>query len=108
MGGIMLTRVALAVALLASGSAAWAADGAQIYEQKCKVCHSIGGVGGAMAKVGGPLDNVGATRDEAWLKAYMADPKSKMPDAKMPKLNLSPADLDAVTKYMLTLKGAPK
>ena len=40
----------------------------------------------------------------SWLKAYIADPKSKMPDAKMPKLNLSADDLDAVVQYMLTLK----
>jgi mono/diheme cytochrome c family protein len=104
----MLTRVAGMIALLTCATAAFAADGQQIYEQKCKACHSIGGVGGPMAKLGGPLDDVGAKRDEAWLKAYFKDPKSKISDSKMPKMNLPDADWDAVTKYMLTLKGGAK
>ena len=92
-----------AVALLTAG-AAWAADGEAIYEKKCKTCHSIGGVGGKMAKMGGALDGVGAKRDAAWLQAYLEDPKSQIPKAKMPKLKLSKEELDAVVKYMLTLK----
>jgi mono/diheme cytochrome c family protein len=104
----MLTRVGLAIALLTSATAVWAADGQQIYDQKCKACHSIGGVGGPMAKLGGPLDAVGAKRDAAWLKAYFKDPKSKIPDSKMPKMDLPDADWDAVTTYLLTLKGGAK
>ena len=102
-----MTKLALAVALLTYSGIAWA-DGQQIYDQKCKVCHSIGGVGGPMAKMGGPLDGVGSKRDDAWLRAYLKDPKSTMPDAKMPNLKLSDADLDAVTRYLLTLKGGAK
>jgi mono/diheme cytochrome c family protein len=104
----MLTRFAVVVALLIGARAAAAADGQQIYDQKCKACHSIGGVGGPMAKLGGPLDDVGAKRDEAWLRAYLKDPKSKIPDSKMPKMNLSDAEWDAVIKYLLTLKGGAK
>jgi mono/diheme cytochrome c family protein len=100
----MVKGIALGVALSLCAGAAWAADGQQVYEAKCKSCHSIGGVGGPMVKMGGPLDGVGSKRDAAWLKAYIADPKSKMPDAKMPKLNLSDDDLAAVVQYMLTLK----
>jgi mono/diheme cytochrome c family protein len=104
----MLMKLTLAVTLLTYSSVAWAADGQQIYDQKCKVCHSTGGVGGPMAKMGGALDGIGSKRDEAWLKAYLKDPKSKVPDAKMPKMNLSDADLDAVTTYLLTLKSGGK
>jgi len=75
-----------------------------VYDKKCKSCHSIAGVAGPMAKVGGPLDGVGAKRDEAWLRAYFKDPKSKLPDAKMPKMSLPDADWDALVAYMLTLK----
>jgi len=81
-----------------------AEDGKALYDKKCKACHSIGDDKGKFADKGGPLDHVGSKRDEAWLKAYIADPKSKMPDAKMPKIKLSPAELDAVVKYMLELK----
>jgi cytochrome c2 len=86
------------------GGVAWAADGAAVYDKKCKACHSIAGVGGPMAKMGGTLDGVGAKHDKAWLEAYLKDPKSKMPDAKMPKVTLSAEEMDAVVAYLLTLK----
>ncbi|MFI5363989.1 MAG: c-type cytochrome [Candidatus Binatia bacterium] len=92
-----------AVLLVLSGTV-WAADGAAVYEKKCKTCHSVGGVGGPMAKTGGPLDGVGGKRDEAWLHDYLKDPKSKNPNAKMPKMSLSDDDLSAVVTYMLSLK----
>ena len=57
-----------------------------------------------LADKGGALDGVGGKRDEAWLRAYLADPKSQIPDAKMPNLKLAPADLDALVAYMLSLK----
>jgi len=104
----MLTRIVAALALLVCATAAWAVDGQQVYDQKCKACHSIGGVGGPMAKLGGPLDNVGAQHDQAWLEAYFKDPKSKIPDSKMPKMTLSDDEWKAVTAYVLTLKGSGK
>ena len=82
----------------------WAADGAAVYEKKCKMCHSIGGAGGPMAKTGGALDGVGAKHDAAWLKAYVTDPKSKVETSKMPKVSLGTEDLDAVVAYLATLK----
>ena len=93
-----------AAILLVLSSSVWAADGAAVYEKKCKACHSVGGVGGPMAKTGGPLDGVGGKRDEAWLRAYLKDPKSKNPNAKMPKMSLSDDDVSAVVTYMLSLK----
>ncbi len=97
----MLTALA---ALTVLSTTVWAADGAAIYEKKCKACHSIGGVGGPMAKTGGALDDVGSKHDEAWLRDYLKDPKSKMPNAKMPKVSLSDEDFNAVVTYMLSLK----
>ena len=85
-------------------NAVWAADGKELYEKKCKACHSIGGVGGPMAKNGGPLDGVGSKMDEAALKAYIKDPKAKNPKAKMPKATLSDEELGAVAAYLGTLK----
>jgi nitric oxide reductase subunit C len=85
-----------------------AVDGKQVYEQKCQTCHSIGGVGGKMAKLGGPLDGVGSKRDATWLKEYFHDPKSKIADSKMPKLKLTDEEWDAVTQYVLSLKGGGK
>ena len=100
----MLKTLCGVAALLVLNGAAWAADGAAIYEKKCKSCHSIAGAGGPMAKIGGPLDGVGAKRDEAWLRAYLKDPKSKIDGAKMPKLTLTDEEVDALVTYMLLLK----
>lgn len=100
--------VVAASLLGAAGGVSHAVDGKEVYAQKCETCHSIHGVGGKMAKLGGPLDDVGSTRDAAWLKAYFQDPKSKLPDAKMPKLKLTDEEWDAVTQYMLSLKGGAK
>lgn len=72
--------------------------------KKCISCHSLGSAKGAMAKLGGPLDGIGAKRDAAWMKAYLADPKSQIPNAKMPKQNLNDKELDELVQYMLTLK----
>jgi mono/diheme cytochrome c family protein len=94
-----------ATALLAlSASRTWAEEAPPLYKQKCELCHSIAGVGGKKKEVGGPLDGVGSKRDDAWLRAYIADPKSRMDDAKMPKFKLAPPDMDAMVKYMLSLK----
>jgi len=89
--------------LVVLSQAAWAADGAAVYEKKCKMCHSVGGVGGPMAKNGGPLDGVGS-KGEAYIKEYTKDPKAKKPDAKMPKQNLSDEELNAVVPYLVGLK----
>jgi cytochrome c2 len=74
------------------------------YDKKCKLCHSIAGEGGKQADKGGPLDGVGAKRDAAWLEAYFRDPKSKIPDAKMPKLKYTDDEMKELVDYMLSLK----
>lgn len=101
----MIRTITAFTAIAVLAGTVWAADGSAVYEKKCKACHSIAGVGGPMAKqLGGPLDGVGAKRDEAWLKEYLKDPKSKMPNAKMPKVSLSDEEFNAVVAYLLTLK----
>jgi mono/diheme cytochrome c family protein len=102
--GWLVLAALVGVALSAARAHAGADEGKGLYEQKCKACHSIGNDAGKMANLGGKLDGVGAKRDAAWLKAYIADPKSKMPDAKMPKIKLEPAQLDDIVAYMMTLK----
>jgi len=92
----------LMVAFLAG--TAWSADAPEVFTKKCKTCHSVAGVAGPMAKLGGPLDGVGAKHDEAWLKAYIENPKSKMPESKMPALKLSADELNAVVSYVSSLK----
>lgn len=89
-------------------AAAAQADPPPLYKAKCELCHTINGVGGLKAELGGPLDGVGDQRDEAWLRAYFADPKSKIENAKMPKMPLSQAEWDEMVAFMLSLRAAPK
>jgi nitric oxide reductase subunit C len=98
LGALLLTCTTAALAH------AGADDGKALYEKQCKVCHSVAGDKGKMADKGGPLDGVGGKRDGAWLKAYLQDPKSKIPESKMPKLKLSDQQLDDLVAFLLTLK----
>ena len=100
----MNRRLLLIAACLLWPTATVAADGSDVYERKCKVCHSIDGAGGPMAKMGGALDGVGAKRDAAWLNAYVKNPKSKLPGSDMPVVRMSDEDRNAVVQYMSTLK----
>lgn len=97
--------VALWLMAGARGASAAADAGKKVFEtKKCISCHSLGSEKGAMAKLGGPLDGIGAKRDAGWLKAYLADPKAQIPNAKMPKQNLNDKELDDLVQYMLTIK----
>lgn len=104
--GMRWSLIAGLIAIGACAGIAWggADEGKAAYEKKCKVCHSLKGDAGKMADKGGPLDGVGAKRDAEWLKKYLTDPKSAIPDAKMPKMKLEAQELDDFVAYMLTLK----
>ena len=104
----ILAGAILILANVAQAHVVAAGDAPAFYTQKCRVCHSIGGDAGKMVDKGGPLDGVGAKRDEAWMRAYISDPKSKMPDAKMPKIKMTDQELDAVVAYMMSLKTPAK
>jgi cytochrome c2 len=80
-------------------------EGQKVFvDKKCITCHTLGDQKGPAAQLGGPLDHVGGKRDAAWLKDYLTDPKSKIPDAKMPKQTLAEKELDDLVAYMLSLK----
>ena len=66
------------VALLTLVGTAGAADAPEIYKKKC---------------------------DETWLREYFKEPKSKVENAKMPKMPLSDAEWTAIVQYMLSLTG---
>jgi mono/diheme cytochrome c family protein len=82
--------------------------GTKVYaEQKCAVCHSIGGKG----NVKGPLDSVGSRLTEDEVRQWMVNPaemtKKTKAERKPPMRaypNLPKEDLDAVVAYMLSLK----
>jgi mono/diheme cytochrome c family protein len=96
----------LASLWLATATFVWGGvdEGRQLYEKQCIFCHSIAGKGGRLAETGGPLDGVGTKRDAAWLRKYLHDPRSALPNAKMPKMRFSDAQLGDLVAFMLTLK----
>lgn len=89
---------------IASSLARAEGSGEELYQKKCKLCHSIKGEGGKQAEKGGPLDGVGGKRDRAWLEKYLPDPKAVLPESKMPKLKYTDDELKALVDYLLTLK----
>ena len=102
-----------AITLFAATAASAQVDkGKQVYESampKCKVCHSIGGVGNPK----GPLDDVGNKHKAEDIKAWLRTPKEVAAKAKStakpampayPPEKLSDADLEALTAYLLSLK----
>ncbi len=98
-----------------AGASAFAQDakladqGKKLYDKKeCIKCHMIAGKGNKI----GPLDGVATKLSEADIRKWFTattdmeaaldhKPKVKMSSK---KFNLTPAEVDALTAYMLTLK----
>lgn len=76
--------------------------GRVVYDvQECAACHVLMGEG---TPAGPDLTRIGATRDAAWLKRFMKDPKAVMPSAEMPPYDLPDEQLDALARYLASLK----
>ena len=86
----------------AQGGKALVEKGQKIYtEKKCSMCHKIEGVGG---KIGPDLSDVGSKRDAEWIKGFLKDPKSVIPETKQPPFKGTDEELDAVVAYLMSLK----
>jgi|SRR5581483_3527901 len=102
---------AMAVCVAFSGAAAAqdakAAKGMQVYaDQKCSLCHSIGGKGNPK----GPLDDVGSKLSEAEIREWIVDAKGMTAKTKatrkpeMKAYTLAKDDVDALVAYLGSLK----
>jgi mono/diheme cytochrome c family protein len=76
-------------------------------EQKCKLCHQVGGEGNAK----GPLEGVGSKLKRDEIKEWIVNPQAmteKHKATRKPAMkaypNLSADDLDALVTYMESLK----
>lgn len=111
------TPVAAAVLSVAVGASLSgedkAARGKQLYEQqKCRMCHNLGGVGNLK---GSALDEVGKKHTPDVLKMWLTHPKEmaqKAGSTRKPPMQsfakLPPADIDALVAYLATLTKAGK
>ena len=108
-----MTRSILWTALLMLGVAATAtaqdakAKGENVYaDQKCSLCHSIGGKGNAK----GPLDAVGSKDSPDEIRQWIVDAKGMTAKTKAPRkpemksYTLPKDDVDALVAYLSTLK----
>ena len=105
-----MRRVALTALMLAAAGTAWAQDtklGEKVYtEQKCAVCHSIGGKGNQK----GPLDDVGTKLTADEIRLWIVDAKTMTTKTKalrkppMRDYKLPPDQLDGLVAYLQTLK----
>jgi mono/diheme cytochrome c family protein len=73
---------------------------------RCQSCHAINGNGGDMAP---DLTFEGSAVQRAWLLDFMKNPDTLRPALirRMPKFNLSPAEITSLTDYMMTAYQAP-
>ena len=109
-----MRRMAMAAAIvLAAGSAAFGQDtkvarGQKVYtDQKCSLCHSVGGHGNAK----GPLDDVGSKLSADEIRQWITNAKEMTAKTKatrkpeMKQFTLPKDDVDALVAYLQTLKG---
>jgi mono/diheme cytochrome c family protein len=108
-----MVRVAAYVVALSIGLAAPAlaqdakATGEKVYaEQKCMVCHAIGGKGNAK----GPLDEVGSKLTADDIRAWITDAKgmtAKTKAARKPEMKvytLPKEEVDGLVAYLSAMK----
>jgi mono/diheme cytochrome c family protein len=101
-------------ALLLAGGTVLAQDaallkrGQEVYTaQKCKNCHSVGGVGNKK----GPMDDVGKKLSADEIRQWILDAPAMTAKTKatrkpvMKSYKLPQEDLDALVAYMASLKG---
>ena len=101
---ILLALAAAAVMAITLTAAAQGGDvekGKAVYEaQKCKMCHSIAGVGNKKS----PLDGVGKKLSADDIKKWILEPKTMKADTTMKAYKLAEPDLGNLVAYMLSLK----
>lgn len=84
-----------------TGGLANAADRPQVFNQICIACHALGGQGGA---VGPSLDRVGDRLDAQAIRRRLEDPLSVQADARMPKLPLTPEQIQELVAFLSQTK----
>ena len=105
----MIARAILLVSIVLLASCAQAQDGRALVDrgrmvfrdQGCYGCHTAEGMG---TPIGPDLSRIGAKRNETDLARWLRDPSTHRPSAHMPKLQLTEAEVQALTAYLGSLR----
>ncbi|MDD5656723.1 MAG: cytochrome b N-terminal domain-containing protein [Elusimicrobia bacterium] len=77
-------------------------EGKRLYRRlDCGYCHQVAGRGG---KIGPALDKIAQPHPAPWLEAHFRNPQALVPGSVMPKLNLLPDEINALTAYVRLLE----
>jgi nitric oxide reductase subunit C len=74
----------------------------ELFRTICVACHAVGGVGGV---VGPPLDEVHKRKTREEMVTWISDPQRLKPGTPMPKIDMTPEQLNEVVDYLLSLAG---
>ncbi len=72
----------------------------QKFKDECVSCHQVSGTGGI---VGPSLNGVSSRFDAAYLRKWIAEPKSVIENTIMPKVPMTEGELDSIVKYLESL-----
>ena len=79
-----------------------AVHGERLYTKLgCRSCHILGNSGGY---VGPDLSNSGQRLNPGWVEAWLTDPDRWKPGTLQPNYGLKPAEIEALTAYIMTLR----
>lgn len=105
----MIARAIVLVSVVLLASCAEAQDGGALVDrgrmvfrdQGCYGCHTAERMG---TPIGPDLSRIGAKRNETDLARWLRDPSTHRPSAHMPKLQLTEAEVQALTAYLGSLR----
>jgi mono/diheme cytochrome c family protein len=101
---VALTAGTVLMVACASGRSQTTSDvpsGREIFFTQCYGCHTLGGAGTPIAP---DLSRVGARLSREEIERRLRDPRTHKPDARMPKLDLSEAEVQALATYLSELR----
>lgn len=74
-----------------------------VFQSLCVACHAVGGQGGS---IGPTLDSVYQRKTKEEIVVWLQDPAKVKPGTTMPKLPLSPEQIEDLASYLTALGGA--
>jgi cytochrome c oxidase subunit II len=97
----LLLMLLLAASVEAQDGALVARGQGVFKDQGCYGCHTVGKTGTPIAT---DLSRIGTKHDEAYLGRWLRDPSQQKPRQHMPKLQLTEAEVQALSAYLASLR----